>query len=130
MKKTLYYLSPFIVVSFLAVSMELMDNIGIIKMSYIPLLIAFVVISAMIGGLSPSKNNFDYIMTARMPLSIFFTMFVAGFLDKDDLETRFNLDRAVDAAFQPFALILYLIIAIIVFLASFKKIRIPKFIRR
>jgi hypothetical protein len=52
--------------------------------------------------------------------------FAAGFFDKDDLETRFYFDRAIDAAFQPFVLVLYIIMALVSFLTSFKKIRIIK----
>ena len=50
-------------------------------------------------------------------------MFVVGFLDKSDLETRFHLYKAVNAAFQPIALLLYLLMAIVTFLASFKRLR-------
>lgn len=130
MKKILYYLSPFIIVPFLAVAMEIIDDIGFIRMSPTILLIVLGVVSDVTGSLSTAKTKFDYIMTAMMPLSFFLTMFVAGFLDKDDLETRFNLDRAFETAFQPYVLIFCLTMAIIVFFASYEKIRITKIIRR
>ena len=130
MKKILYYLSPFIIVPFLAVAMEIIDDIGFIRMSPTILLIVLGVVSDVTGSLSTAKTKFDYIMTALMPLSFFLTMFVEGFLDKDDLETRFNFGRAFEAAFQPYVLIFCLTMAIIVFFASYKKIRITKIIRR
>lgn len=129
MKKILYYLSPFIIIPLLAFFMEVFDNVGFIKMSPLSLFITFIVVSAIIGNLTPAKTKFDYVMTALMPFALFCTMFVAGFLDKCDLETRFHFDRAVDAATQAPVVALYLILALTTFLASFKTVRIINIVK-
>ena len=126
MKKVLYYLSPFVIIPFLAISMESIDNIGLIKLSPIIVFVVFIAVSAIIGNITPIKNKSDYVITAFMPFALFLTTFVIGFLEKDDLETRFNLDKAIEAAFQPLFLVLYVIMGLITLLASSKKIRIIK----
>ena len=64
-------------------------------------------LSFIMGLLSPTQEKFDYVMAVIMPLSLFCCMFIAGFLDKDDLETMFNIDEAFETALQPFCLIEY-----------------------
>ena len=79
--------------------------------------------SAAMGFFSATYRTFDYFLTAVMPLSLFCCMFVVGFLDKSDLGTQFHLNKAVNAAFQPITLRLYLLMAIASFSASFKHLR-------
>ncbi|MBQ7232695.1 MAG: hypothetical protein IJX07_05675 [Bacillales bacterium] len=82
-----------------------------------------------IGNLSPTHKKFDYIITIIMPLSFCCSMLIIGFFGKSDLETRFHLDGALNAAFQPWSLITYCVMALTAFLASFKTIRIAKRIK-
>ena len=123
MKKRLYYMIPFIVTPILMLSCELLDNMELLKMSPYVLGLFLAISSAIFGFLSPSDKTADYLITLIMPLSLFCFMFVAGFLSKSDLETRFHIDTALDAAFQPIALILYAAMAIITLVASLKFFR-------
>lgn len=121
MKQKLYYAIPFAAVPLLLLLCEVLDNMNLLQMSpYIAVLLLF---SVAMGFFSTTHRTFDYLLTAIMPLSLFCCMFVGGFLDKSDLETRFHLYKAVNAAFQPIALLLYLLMAIVAFLASFKRLR-------
>ena len=86
------------------------------------------IISVIIGNLSPTHRRFDYIMTIIMPLSLFISMFIGGFIDETDLGGRFYMYRAFEVAFKPFALIEYLIIAVLAFISSFKLFRISRII--
>ena len=123
MKKKLYYVIPFVAVPLLLSLCELLDNRNLLQMSPYILSALLLLFSVTMGFFSITHRTFDYLLTAIMPLSLFCCMFVAGFLDKSDLKTRFHLYKAVNAAFQPIALQLYFLMAIVTFLASFKSFR-------
>ena len=103
--------------------LELLDNTNLLTMSPYIMGAVLLLICTVFGFFSPTNKTFDYIISAIMPLSLFCLMFVVGFLDKSDLETRFHFHRAVDVAMQSPCLILYLLMATITFIASTKKIR-------
>ena len=123
MKQKLYYTAPFIAVPLLLVLCEVLDNMKIWQMS--PYILGAVLLLFCFGyGLfSATHRTFDYLLTAIIPISLFCYLFAVGFLDKNDLETRFHLYKAVRAVFQPFALRLYFLMAIVTFLASFKPLK-------
>lgn len=123
MKKKLYYAMPFIIIPLLILICEWLDNSENLSMSPYIFGAALLVASAVLGFFSPTDRKFDYIMTMLVPLSFFCCMFVGGFLSKSDLETRFHLHIAIDTAFQPVVLLLYLLMAIITFFGSFKLLR-------
>ena len=123
MKKKLYYVIPFIVVPTLMLFCELLDNAELLKMNPYILGGVLALSSAVFGFLSPSNKSMDYLLALIMPLSFFCTMFVGGFISKSDLGSRFHIYKAVDAAFQPIALILYFAMAITVSVASLKYFR-------
>ena len=123
MKQKLYYAIPFAAVPLLLLLCEVLDNMKLLQMSPYILGAVLLLFSVAMGFFSTTHRTFDYLLTAIMPLSLFCCMFVAGFLDKSDLETRFHLYRAVNVAFQSSALLLYFLMAIVTFLASFKRIR-------
>ena len=123
MKKKLYYVIPFVSVPLLLLLCELLNNAKLLQMSPYILGALLLLFSLAMGFFSTTHRTFDYLLTAIMPLSLFCCMFVVGFLDKSDLETRFHLYKAVNAAFQPIALLLYLLMAFVTFLASFKRLR-------
>ena len=102
---------------------EFLDDSNVLQMSPYILSAVVLVFSAIIGFFSATPRTFDYLLTAIMPLSLFCTMFVVGFLDKTDLETRFYLYKAVKTACQPIALQLYFLMAVVTFVASFKGFR-------
>ena len=123
MKKKLYYVTPFVAVPLLSLLCEVLDNMNLLPMSPYTLSAIFLLFSGAMAFFSPSSKTFDYLLTLIMPLSLFLCMFVAGFLGESDLGTRFHLYKAVDAAFQPIALLLYFLMAIVAFLTSFKHFR-------
>ena len=130
MKRRLYYITPFIIIPLLMLMCECLDNAGIIRMSPYILIVTLAFISFVFGNLSPTDKRFDYIMTVIIPLAFFCFMFIIGFLDKDDMETRFHLDKAFKVSLQLFALYSYCLMALITFLASFKPIRIMRIIKK
>ncbi len=123
MKNKLYYLIPFVAVPLLLLLCELLDNIELLQMSPYILSALLLLFSLAIGFFSTTHRTFDYLLTAITPISLFCSMFIAGFLDKSDLETQFHLYKAVNAACQPIALQLYFLMAIVTFLASFRSFR-------
>ena len=129
MKRYLYYIIPFIFVPVLMLIFQYLDDSNIVNLSPYILIIVLTLISVFAGISSPTHKIFNYIITIITPLSFFGFMFIIGFLDKGDLETRFHLDRALKAVSQPWCLIAYCVMALTTFLASFKPIRITKFIK-
>ena len=123
MKKKLYYAIPFVAVPLLLLLCELFDNMNLLQMSPYILIAVLILFSLVMGFFSPTHRKFDYLLSGIMPLSLFCCLFVVGFLDKTDLETRFHLYKAVNTAFQPVALHLYFLMAIATFLASYKCLR-------
>ncbi len=123
MKKKLYYVTPFVAVPLLLLLCEALDNMNLLPMSPYILSAILLIFSGAMAFFSPSSKTFDYLLTLIMPLSLFLCMFVVGFLGESDLGTRFHLYKAVDAAFQPIALLLYFLMAIVAFLTSFKHFR-------
>ncbi len=123
MKQKLYYVIPFIAVPLLLLLCEMLDNMNILQMSPYIMAAVLLLLSLAMGFFSPAHRTFDYLLTAIMPLSLFCCMFVVGFLDKSDLGGRFHLYRAVNVAFQPIVLLLYFLMAIVTFFASFKRLR-------
>ena len=123
MKKKLYYVTPFVAVPLLLLLCEVLDNMNLLPMSPYILSAILLLFSGAMAFFSTSSKTFDYLLTLIMPLSLFLCMFVVGFLGESDLGTRFHLYKAVDAAFQPIALLLYFLMAIVAFLTSFKHFR-------
>lgn len=123
MKKKVFYAIPFAAVPLLLGLCEVLDNRNLVQMSPYILSALLLLLSAAMGLFSATHRTFDYLLTALVPLSLFCCMFVGGFLDKNDLETRFHLYKAVKTAFQPTVLPLYLLMAITTFVSSFRLFR-------
>ena len=130
MKKVIYYSSPFIAFPIIFILLEILDDSRILELSPLIMFAVILVTAAIISNFSPSDRLFDLIITIIIPLSLICTMLIAGFLDKDDMETIFHIDRALEAAFQPLYLQLCLISLLTAFLFSFKKTRLIKVLRR
>ena len=123
MKKKLYYVLPFVAVPLLLLICDMLDNMNILQMSSYIGTAVLLFFSVVMGFFSTTNKTFDYLLTAIMPLSFFCCMFFLGFLEENDVVTRFSLYKAVEVAFQPIALQLYFLMAITTFLASFKRFR-------
>ena len=116
MKSKLYYVVPFVAVPIILLLCDELDNKKLFQMNSYTLSAVLLLFCVAMGFFSTTNKTFDYLLTAIMPISLFCCMFVGGFLDKSDLETRFHLYRAVNVAFQPIALLLYFLMAIVTFL--------------
>lgn len=123
MKTKLYYVIPFVAVPLLLLLCDTLHNMNLLSMNVYILSALLLLFSVVIGFFSTTHRTFDYWLTALVPLALFCCMFVIGFLDKTDMETRFHLYKAVRTAFQPFALQLYVFMAIATFVASFTRFR-------
>lgn len=121
--KKLYYVAPFILILILVMLMELLDNMGIVELSAYAVTVTMILFAAIWGFFSPTHKKFDYWITAIMPIALCCVMFIVGFLDKDDLETRYNLYEAVKAISLPYILQLYILMPIVTFFASYMSFR-------
>ena len=93
---------------------ELLNRVGILKMNVYILGAVLFVLSAVLGYFAPAAGK----IAAVMPLSLFVTMFVLGFLDETETYVRFTLRIAVKVSTQPVALVLYAGMALTAFLFS------------
>ena len=120
MKRYLYYITPFMFIEIVSLLCSHLDNISLY-------FIMLLLICILIGSISPTNKNFDYVITLITPLTFLGILFLRGFLESDcsGIPT-FSLDEAFETAFQPSALIAYCVMALTTFLASFKPIRITK----
>ena len=121
--KKLYYLVPFVSVPAIMLICELLDDAGMMRMSAFITGGLLLLGCAAVGFFSPTRKTFDCFIATLMPVALFVAMFVAGLLDQNDMGTRFQLSEALGAAFQPIALLLYLLMAGVTFFFSFKGIR-------
>ena len=129
-KKYLYYAAPFIILPILMLLCEILENSDLIPMSVYVIVAICILFSAVMGNLTPTRKMFDYIMTIVMPLSFFCVMFLAGlFAEGCDGSPKLYVHDALDVAFQPIALQIYLMMGVVTFLASFRAIRVVKMIK-
>lgn len=119
MKNKTYYIMPFIMIPVCMVLCELLDKIEFVNVSPYTMGAILLSISAIAGFFSPSERKCDVWISVIMPFAFLCFMFVGGFLDKSDLETRFHLYKAVRAVFQPACLVLYPLMGIVTFGATF-----------
>ena len=129
MKKTIYYVCPFIIVPCSCLLSEFLNKRDVLNMNPYIFFAELFIISAIIGNLTPTHRRFDYIMTIIMPLSLFIAMFIGGFIDETDLGGRFYMYRAFEVAFQPLALMIYFMMGLTAFFASYKSFRIIRRIK-
>lgn len=126
MKKTLYYLSPFIIFP-IWVSLELLlDNLWrnpLVSYIFIGSLLVF---SAFFGILTPKKEGIDFRITFLVPLSFFLTMFVVGFFDTGTCSGEPRLDFGDAFRMSIRFWFIYVFMALITFFACCIKIRILK----
>ena len=129
MKKTIYYICPFIIVPCSCLLSEFLNKRDVLNMNPYIFFAELFIISAIIGNLTPTHRRFDYIMTIIMPLSLFISMFIGGFIDETDLGGRFYMYRAFEVAFQPLALMIYFMMGLTAFFASYKSFRLIRRIK-
>ena len=126
MKKTLYYLSPFIIFPIWVLLQLLLNNLWrnpFVSYIFIGSLLVF---SALFGILTPKKEGIDFRIIFLVPLSFFLTMFVGCFFDTGTCSGEPRLDFGDAFRMSIRFWFIYAFMALITFLASFIKSRIFK----
>ena len=121
MKKDFYYLSPFVLIPVWVFFINLVD-----KWDLSIFIGGSLVLSALIGGFTPTHNKVDLRITFFVPLAFFLTMFIAAFFDTGTCsgEPRLDLGEAFVISIRFW--FIYVLTALIAFFASLIKIRIFK----
>ena len=125
MKKTAYYISPFVIVPIFFLIASLLESAEILK-TIVPYFMfgTLFLFAVVIGMLSPLKAKFDYIMTAIVPLSVFFALFISLLFDDGcDGMPQFSLSHALNIEYYRSWLPIALVMMVITFVFSFKPIR-------
>ena len=125
MKKAAYYTSPFVVVPIIFLIVSLIESAEILK-TIVPyfMFVALFLFAVVIGILSPLKAKFDYIMTAIVPLSVFFALFISLLFDDGcDGMPQFSLSHALNIEYYRSWLPIALVMMGITVVFSFKPIR-------
>lgn len=128
MKKTMYYLSPFVMIPLIFTVLTLLETVEALKfIAPYFMFAALFLFSAVIGVLSPGKTKFDYAMTAAVPISVFLSLFVALLFDKGcNGDPQLSLHHALNVEYYQIWLPIVAVMTIITFVASFQPIRISK----
>ena len=121
MKKIAYYISPFVILTFLFLLATLLDSTEILEFIVFASLFLF---AAVIGIISPSRAKFDYLITIIVPVSAFFALFIALFFDEGcDGTPQLSLSHALNIEYYRAWLPMVLVMTVIAFVFSFKPIR-------
>ena len=130
MKKFLYYLTPFIVIPFVTLIVDFLDEVGLINMTPLLFVIILALIGIVIGNLSSSSKKFDYIIALLVPIAFFALMFVLGLFETScDNEPLFSVRTAFETAIQSWAIVNYIVMAVATLFASYKSLRISEFLK-
>ena len=129
MKKAVYYISPFIVIPIIFLICSLLESYVFSDPAVMCVLyISLILFAALIGALSQSKARFDYIITAIIPLSVFFSLFVLLYFDEGcDGSPQLSLHHALNIEYYRTWLPVTLSVTVTSFVFSFNGIR--RFIR-
>ena len=132
MKKAIYYATPILVLPILFSVFSWLDGMGIssdVARAFV--CIALISFSALMGSLSPTNKKFDYIMTAILPLSVFFTLFIALYFDKGcDGMPQLSIHHALNVEYYKSWAPTVAVMTATAFIASFQPIRILSKLRR
>ena len=132
MKKQWYYVTPVVVFPITRILLSFLADMEIIiNLNFTIIAPVFFLISIIIGNLTPTSRMFDYAIPAVSVAAYAWYCFFRGLFDEPDYDcnTRFNIVEAYEWVFSDTTLILYVIIAVTTFLASFKLIRITRIIK-
>ena len=125
MKKTFYYLSPFIIVPVWVLFIDLIDQWVLSIIPYI-FIGGLFVLSALFGVLTPSREKMDLRITFFVPLSFFLTMFIGCFFDTGTCSGEPRLDFGDACRMSIRFWFIYVLMAFIAFLASYIRITLGK----
>ena len=129
MKKTLYYVSPFVLLPIVFWMIDALEKSEQLSPNVLMLLtFSLLFCSAFLfGGLSPSEKKADFLMILILPLSCFFALFAGLLLDAGcDGLPRFSIHHALNPEYYVAWLPIVMLMTVVTFLASFRPIRIRK----
>ncbi|MBR7183981.1 MAG: hypothetical protein IKD37_00085 [Clostridia bacterium] len=127
MKKTLYYLSPF--VSLPLATLLFTFAVDLLGKQYAGIAYPLVLcaVACLTARFSPSRHFFDGWIALLVPLALFVLMFAAGFFDQGETYSRFDFRHACKVALQTRGLVIYALLAAVSGLSSARRWRIrPK----
>ena len=125
MKKTIYYIAPFVVFPLLVLLINCLDSMKMQSNIWKPLtLILFFLFAALMGTLSPTERKFDYLMSLLIPAAFLCTLFILLYFDEGcDGLPQFSLHHALNMHYYRVWLPYVAIMTGITFITSFKPIR-------
>ena len=132
MKKTIYYIAPFVVFPLLVLLINCLDSMKMQPNIWKPLtLILFFLFAALMGTLSPTERKFDYLMSLLIPAAFLCTLFVLLYFDEGcDGLPQFSLHHALNMHYYRVWLPYVAIMTGITFITSFKPIRVSSIRKR
>ena len=125
MKKAMRYFSPLVVTPMIFLIATLLENAEASE-PIVPFVLfpALLLLAVAVGILSPLKTRFDYIMTALVPISVFFSLFICLFFDEGCGGTaQLSFNHALNIEYYRSWLPMTLVMTIITFVFSFNPIR-------
>lgn len=125
MKKTIYYLSPFVLIPAALLLLAVLSAVLPDK-RIMPVLLygVLILVPAGIGLFSPSRHTFDGVIAALTLLSFLMFMFIVNFADAGETYARFDLAHTLRVLSRTEYLILYALTAISPLATSYKPFRI------
>ena len=123
MKRSLYYVLPFIITPLLLFFCEMLDRSGILRMSTAIMCIVLIFGALLMGSITPTERKVDSFMAVLVPLSLFVVMFLVAFLENGESYARFDFAHGWRVASQCILLMLYPVLAVCTLLASYKPLR-------
>lgn len=132
MKKTIYYIAPFVVFPLLFLLINSLDKMGTNTDTWQALtLILFFMFSALMGTLSPTEKKFDYLITLLTPTAFLCTLFVSLYFDEGcDGLPQLSLHHALNMHYYRVWLPYVVLMTGITFVTSFKPIRVSSIRKR
>lgn len=126
MKKTIYYIAPFVVFPLLVLLINFLDSMEVTAAIWRALtLILFFLFAALMGTLSPTEKKFDYLMTLLIPAAFLCTLFVSLYFDEScDGLPQLSLHHALNMHYYRVWLPYVAIMTGTTFITSFKPIRV------
>lgn len=119
------YFSPLVITPIIFLIATLLENAEASE-PIVPFVLfpALLLLAVAVGILSPLKTRFDYIMTALVPISVFFSLFICLFFDEGCGGTaQLSFNHALNIEYYRSWLPMTLVMTIITFVFSFNPIR-------
>ncbi len=129
MKKIIYYASPIIIFPIIFFVIALLEKTDVSNALPVLMCIVLFVFAAVMGSLSTTNKRFDYIIASVIAVSCFLALFIGLLFDEGcDGTPQLSFHHALNMEYYKVWLPIVAIITLITFVASFKPIRISKWL--